>query len=129
MGLLPMAHAITVFISYQLSKGKCVGTEYLTSERLQEAWTNQKTLSIILAKDVDRKCLELLEERMFERSAEAGIAGNKQWGLDAGDHQQHWDPYVALPDDWDHRDRCQDNDPKEFLVRDIYIVEVVNLEG
>jgi len=32
---------------------------------------------------------------MFERSALAGIAGNYQWGLDAGDHQEGWNPLPA----------------------------------
>jgi hypothetical protein len=37
--------------------------------------------------------LERLEEEMFEPSVLAGIAGNYQWGLDAGDHQGSWNPY------------------------------------
>ncbi|KAF9522922.1 hypothetical protein CPB83DRAFT_863752 [Crepidotus variabilis] len=42
---------------------------------------------------------------MFEQSARAGIAGNHQWGLDAGDHQDGWDPYGGLPDHFNHHDR------------------------
>ncbi|KDR67077.1 hypothetical protein GALMADRAFT_147308 [Galerina marginata CBS 339.88] len=26
---------------------------------------------------------------------EAGIAGNEQWGLDVGAHQNHWAPYLS----------------------------------
>ncbi|KAJ3833739.1 hypothetical protein F5878DRAFT_493236, partial [Lentinula raphanica] len=33
---------------------------------------------------------------MFMRSEEAGIAGRCQWGLDAGYHQDNWDPYEGL---------------------------------
>jgi hypothetical protein len=55
--------------------------------------------------DVDRECLERLEEQMFERSAMAGVAGYFQWGLDAGDHQDCWDPYAVLPAHWNHEDR------------------------
>jgi hypothetical protein len=40
---------------------------------------------------------------MFEKSQQAGTAGNWQWGLDAGDHQERWNPYEGLasydPDD------------------------------
>ncbi|KAF9455269.1 hypothetical protein BDZ94DRAFT_1149587, partial [Collybia nuda] len=55
--------------------------------------------------DVDRDCLARLEEEMFERSAQAGIAGHFQWGLDAGDHQDCWNPYSDTPEHWNHGDR------------------------
>ena len=45
---------------------------------------------------------------MFERSAFAGIAGNYQWGLDAGDHQDGWDPYAGTPEHWNHNDGGSD---------------------
>jgi hypothetical protein len=48
--------------------------------------------------------LEGLEELMFERSALAGNAGHSQWGLDAGHHQDGWNPYAGIPDHWNHRD-------------------------
>jgi hypothetical protein len=53
--------------------------------------------------DVDKECLEVLEEEMFEKSARAGIAGHYQWGLDVGDHH-YWYPYSGAWK-WDHRDR------------------------
>ena len=31
--------------------------------------------------DIDKECLECLEEEMFERSLLAGVVGNFQWGL------------------------------------------------
>ncbi len=38
---------------------------------------------------------------MFECSANAGSAGNYQWGLDAGPHQNDWNPYEFVPFEWD----------------------------
>ena len=43
--------------------------------------------------DVELECIMSLENFMFENSIDAGISGNYQWGLDAGDHQDLWDPY------------------------------------
>ncbi|GLB45355.1 hypothetical protein LshimejAT787_2200180 [Lyophyllum shimeji] len=40
-----------------------------------------------------------------EVSLRAGIAGHYQWGLDAGDHQDDWDPYAGIPEHWNHNDR------------------------
>ncbi|KDR70472.1 hypothetical protein GALMADRAFT_144758 [Galerina marginata CBS 339.88] len=54
--------------------------------------------------DVDKDCLYILEEEMFERSARAGVAGHCQWGLDAGDHE-NWDPYEGIPPHFIHGDR------------------------
>ncbi|KAF9562489.1 hypothetical protein CPC08DRAFT_609038, partial [Agrocybe pediades] len=54
--------------------------------------------------DVDKECLEAFEEIMFENSKLAGIAGNYQWGLDAGDHQDGWNPYAGLPEYFNHGD-------------------------
>ncbi|KAF9529533.1 hypothetical protein CPB83DRAFT_834956 [Crepidotus variabilis] len=51
--------------------------------------------------DVEKESLELLEEQMFEMSKQAGVAGNRQWGLDAGSHQDDWNPYGGLPEHWD----------------------------
>jgi len=116
IGLLPMAHAITIFIAYRSVQGKHNRTAHLAGERLRAAWEDQ--LEIIkygVGVDVDRECLARLEERMFERSQHAGIAGHFQWGLDTGDHQDCWNPYEGLPKEWDHGDR--QGDAKECLVR------------
>ncbi|KAK0479331.1 hypothetical protein IW261DRAFT_1420054 [Armillaria novae-zelandiae] len=43
--------------------------------------------------DVDMEALCILEDRMFDRSEDAGIAGNFQWGLDVGMHQDNWCPW------------------------------------
>lgn len=66
--------------------------------------------------DVDQECLGLLEERMFEQSFRAGIAGHRQWGLDAGDHQECWDPYEGRPNEWVRSD--YKGNLKELLVRE-----------
>ena len=54
--------------------------------------------------DVKHECLAKMEEEMFECSQVAGTAGEYQWGLDAGDHQDAWNPYDGLPDHWIHTD-------------------------
>ncbi|KAG1765239.1 hypothetical protein EDD22DRAFT_755237, partial [Suillus occidentalis] len=54
--------------------------------------------------DVDLECLSVFEQRLFEKSAQSGSAGNYQWGLDAGNHQDGWDPYAGLPSYWNHND-------------------------
>ncbi len=43
---------------------------------------------------------------MFEISERAGIAGNDQWGLDAGDNQ-YWYPYESL---WHTGEREEDEE-------------------
>ncbi|KAG1752795.1 hypothetical protein EDB19DRAFT_2035386 [Suillus lakei] len=60
--------------------------------------------------DVDLECLSAFEQRLFEKSARSGSAGNFQWGLDAGNHQDSWDPYAGLPSHWNHED-CNEGDP------------------
>jgi hypothetical protein len=63
-----------------------------------------------MAIDVELEILKLLEEQMFEVSKAAGRAGYWQWGRDAGDHQEDWDPYEHLPADWHHNDAEYDDD-------------------
>ncbi|KAK0219323.1 hypothetical protein EDD85DRAFT_961287 [Armillaria nabsnona] len=42
---------------------------------------------------------ELFEFWLFSESEEAGVAGNQQWGLDVGCHQDNWYPYSTDHDD------------------------------
>lgn len=115
---LPMAHATTVLLAYRLSKGKNENDAHMTANNLRKAWEYQVAqLNRPLGVDIDRECLRILEERMFEESFRAGIAGYRQWGLDAGDHQQAWDPYTGRPDTWIHGD--YEGHPDERLVRTI----------
>ena len=110
LGLLPLAHALTLLIAFRLK---------MAEDLENPAKSTRKTVDFIRAAwkiqyearkppyydvDVDKDCLGRLEELMFERSERAGIAGNCQWGLDAGDHQERWNPYRGNPESWDHRD-------------------------
>ncbi|THU96717.1 hypothetical protein K435DRAFT_858282 [Dendrothele bispora CBS 962.96] len=45
------------------------------------------------AADVDYEAVNILEEIMFDRTHEAGIAGNCQWGLDVAPLEDDWFPY------------------------------------
>ena len=86
-------------------------------EQLEMAWEIQGNGDVKLLwqdVDVECECLAKLEEELFERSEVAGIAGEYQWGLDAGDHQDAWNPYNGLPDHWIHTNRLEnyDNDEK-----------------
>lgn len=71
-----------------------------------KAWDFQcQSACMPAAIDVDVECLSVLEEKLFERSLRAGPAGNQQWGLDVGRHQDGWSPYLGLPLYWIHGDR------------------------
>jgi len=105
LGRLPIAHAYTIYIAMNLKADR--GNETLTNdELLEKAWKAQfsGTPSVLMDVDVDKDCLYILEEEMFERSARAGIAGHCQWGLDAGEHDD-WDPYAGSPSSFNHGDR------------------------
>ncbi|KAF5387469.1 hypothetical protein D9757_007782 [Collybiopsis confluens] len=43
--------------------------------------------------DVDMEAMVLFDWAMFDRSKKAGVAGNMQWGLDVGMHEENWNPY------------------------------------
>ncbi|KAG1760935.1 hypothetical protein EDD22DRAFT_48374 [Suillus occidentalis] len=64
---------------------------------LDAAWTTllEQTgrSTDVIHTDVDLECLSVFEQRLFEKSAQSGSAGNYQWGLDAG-----------LPSYWNHND-------------------------
>ncbi|KAF5373500.1 hypothetical protein D9615_009459 [Tricholomella constricta] len=106
LGLLPIAHAHTLFIASCL-KVEPRNRDLAESDTLKKAWSLQLTgvPSVWTDVDVDRECLDLLEEQMFEISSQAGIAGHYQWGLDAGAHQAGWNPYAGAPPHWNHGDR------------------------
>ncbi|KDR64844.1 hypothetical protein GALMADRAFT_149245 [Galerina marginata CBS 339.88] len=112
--LLPIAHAHTICISANLQSDPKY-EDLNEEELLEEAWKLQLSAVPSLGGDVDveKECLERLEEEMFEVSARASVAGNYQWGLDAGQHQ-FWDPYVDLPERWNHRDREGDDEELEL---------------
>ena len=113
IGKLVVAHCITLVLAYRLRSEEAPEDKDL----LQQAWRIQTTADEvgerIVPVDVDLECLRALEERMFECSEKAGEAGFQQWGLDAGDHQDAWDPYLGIPSDWDNG--WQPEDPEESL--------------
>jgi hypothetical protein len=98
LGRLPSAHAHTLFIAYRMTKDSAFEA-FTWTDILQKAWAAQLTgvPSILGEVDVDRECLEQLEEEMFERTLRTGTSGNYQWGLDAGHHQDGWNPYSGVP--------------------------------
>ena len=106
LGLLPIAHAHTLFITYRMTKDPDFKGAP-ESEVRQKAWEAQLTGTPTILKeiDVDKECLEVLEEEMFERTERTGVSGNWQWGLDAGHHQDGWDPTFGVPETWDDKKR------------------------
>jgi hypothetical protein len=84
---------------------------------LQKAWVAQLTgaSSILSEVDVDKECLEQLEEEMFERTHRTGPSGNSQWGLDAGHHQDGWNPYFGVPESGEGKIREGSNTEIEVL--------------
>ena len=85
-------------------------------DRLQKAWVAQLTAtpSILGKIDVDRECLEQLEEEMFERTHRTGVSGNFQWGLDAGHHQDGWDPSFGVPKTWEENFKIREGSDTEI---------------
>lgn len=98
-----VGHAITLLLAQRLrSETNPEGEE--ESSLIQRAWNVQlKSGDMgkkITSQDVDLECLRDFERRIFDATKQAGQAGYFQWGLDAGDHQEAWDPYDSVPEDW-----------------------------
>ncbi|KAG1721806.1 hypothetical protein EDB19DRAFT_1646166 [Suillus lakei] len=122
LGCAPFAHALSIVLacnkrsileadpSYPRDGTTDAQEEFI----LEAAWatlleqTGRST--DVTHTDVDLECLSAFEQRLFEKSARSGSAGNFQWGLDAGNHQDSWDPYAGLPSHWNHEDR-NEGDP------------------
>ena len=76
-----------------------------------------------LVVDVDREAVLILEKAMFEYSKETGASGNWQWGLDAGDHQGKWVPYLHLPQEWSPGDRDSESESElQVSVRHVNVL-------
>jgi len=106
LSLLPIAHAHTLFITYQMTKdADFKGVP--ESEIHQKAWEAQLTgmPTILREINVNKECLEVLEEEMFMRTERTWSSGNWQWGLDMGHHQDGWDPTFGVPETWDEKKR------------------------
>lgn len=113
VGGAALAHAFTLVIAHRKHAEICKLPEYALAKSseaqeqfiLDTAWryqesTPQHDQDSPVTVDVDKECLAYFERRLFERSSESGIAGFYQWGLDAGCHQERWDPWAGLPTDW-----------------------------
>ncbi|KAJ7687457.1 hypothetical protein B0H17DRAFT_1070306 [Mycena rosella] len=97
------AHTITIFIANRDQ------TLLRSTPKFPAAQSDNMMAVPIVNTDVDLECLSLLEEWMFECTDKAGIAGDEQWGLDAGHHQDCWVPYEGTPKSWSsYRDDAQD---------------------
>ena len=128
LGLLPFVHMCTLWLVSLIRKHKGELQKFNIEndeEVLEVAWKEQMTYSpekIWKDRiDIDKESLQRLEEEMFERSVLAGIAGNFQWGLDAGDHQGGWNPYGGTEHlHLDDRESGED----EHEVRNQYILLV-----
>jgi hypothetical protein len=85
------------------------------SEILRKAWEVQLTGSTTILKeiDVDKECLESLEEEMFERTERTRISRNWQWRLDVGYHHDGWNPSFGVPENWDEKKRMGSESERE----------------
>ncbi|KAJ6489664.1 hypothetical protein C8R47DRAFT_476034, partial [Mycena vitilis] len=114
IGEIPLAHAFTLLFAHRryksiIANDSCPPADSeLEHQRfiLDAAWAYQCLAAPGMwdGLDIEKECLDFLEERMFENSERAGMAGTGQWGLDAGVHQGHWYPYRGLPWDWSKED-------------------------
>ncbi|KAJ7753231.1 hypothetical protein B0H16DRAFT_1835398 [Mycena metata] len=120
-GCMPLAHAFTILIAYRNQEeilDKIQDSAHYSGMDRQAAifdiaWDLQRTPTVLLP-DIDHECLNFFEERLFEHSLAAGRAGNQQWGLDVGTHQENWSPYINIPAEWNHDDR--DNESESELL-------------
>ncbi|KAG5640028.1 hypothetical protein DXG03_001635 [Asterophora parasitica] len=102
IGFVLIVHVHIVFIASHL-KDDPKYHDLDEKGHLKEAWAVLLSCTLPLDWmdiDVDYECIEKLEEQRFKDSVHAGIAGNQQWGLDAGSHQNSWNPYGGLPYNW-----------------------------
>jgi len=65
--------------------------------------------------DVNYEAIRILDKIMFDKSKREGIAGNDQWGLDAGPHELCWEPSLSGPTVTDDK-QCEGDDDLELQV-------------
>ncbi|KAF9548618.1 hypothetical protein CPC08DRAFT_648380 [Agrocybe pediades] len=104
IGKLPLGHAFTLYMVALMAY--IPNFNNISEEKFWQAWNFQNETIAIPERmsDIEKKCIQRLEEEMFEISTDAGIASHYQWGLDVGHHQGNWNPYSGLPDEWNHQD-------------------------
>ncbi|EIW84332.1 hypothetical protein CONPUDRAFT_142660 [Coniophora puteana RWD-64-598 SS2] len=130
----PLAHAYTIVVAHkkrqQFHSSPSFNTSLPEKEQVRlifrMAWTDLSLYSSQLdPTDVDRECLGQLEDRMFQKTYDAGLAGNDQWGLDAGSHQHGWNPYAGVRNVLEDEDEegseteCQDATEKDSQERNL----------
>lgn len=81
VGTAVLAHAITIFISG-------AHDNLPLADAFEQQIRRRRDYKVV---DIDHECLSLLETRMFR-------TGDEIWGLDAGGHQDGWDPYAGIRD-------------------------------
>ncbi|KAJ3554223.1 hypothetical protein NP233_g12468 [Leucocoprinus birnbaumii] len=93
-------HVIMLLVAYQLKRDRAPGLD--TSDEIavrRHAWEIQRNSEDKsaghehLLNDITRRAVADLEALMFDERSRAGRAGVRQWGLDAGYHQNNWSPY------------------------------------
>ncbi|KAG1852155.1 hypothetical protein DFJ58DRAFT_746182 [Suillus subalutaceus] len=96
LGGMPLAHAFTLVAHRKAGYFK--KREWNNSALLKMAWDDLMVSypADSFVADVDLECLTTLEAWMFEDSEEAGLAGNWQWSLDAGQYHRRWDVSTFL---------------------------------
>jgi hypothetical protein len=99
---LAAAHARTLWCSslVQAHNDSRGGADLDEATALSKAWDVLKSTGRVHKVDINKECIAKLERLMFEVSWRAGKAGDKQWGMNVGDHQANWDPYAIVPIEW-----------------------------
>jgi hypothetical protein len=100
-----IAHARTLLVAHKFhSELAKVGAD--DSHLLLKAWERLIEWTGLTADgktkkakgaDVNFEAIVLLDKVMFDESVKAGVAGNHQWGLDAGPHELAWNPNISGP--------------------------------
>ncbi|KAF5371934.1 hypothetical protein D9757_011489 [Collybiopsis confluens] len=137
----PLAHCRTIFVADRyrdefLKMPECPSSqmcEEVENFVLSQAWgrlDEYTGLSLdgewkIMPLDVDMEALILLDRVMFDRSEDAGVAGNSQWGLDVGMLEDNWDPYDLFAPERNGQVR-QGNDELECKRGSTYNQEEIN---
>ncbi len=91
IGLLPMAHSRTLLMASRLKDTLLSKYRKDWPTLLQKTWEymDEHMGTNFTIVDIDLEAHEIFEFRLFSQSEEAGAAGNQQWGLDVGCHQDN----------------------------------------
>ena len=127
------AHAITLLILYKSYIISSSNIPYIQLSHhpqifyghLKDAWMSQcHSAPALSPPDIDREAISLLERLMLEVSSSGGPASNYQWGLDAGNHQGHWNPFEYTPAHW-REEHVPSFENEEYLVSTLLITPLL----